>query len=163
MAYEKQKKLSSYTHEEMERMFHADSYEILGAKKVELARCEGQIAGEAIENPKRSAAAYNQVIAKYIFKEKGCSWREWKLDKLGEKPRGEVKKPVRKIAPSNVACGGRGDMDQDGSNFRVQPLTDSGGSSNDTAIRRLDAGGGSRPPHHQQARTGPVIDAASRI
>lgn len=102
MAYEKQKKLSSYTHEEMEVMFHADSYEILGAKKVELARVEAQIAGEAIENPKRSAAAYNQVIARYIFKEIDCSWREWKLDQLGEKPREEVKKPVRKMVPLNV-------------------------------------------------------------
>lgn len=95
-------KLASYSFEDMEKMFHADSYEILGAKTVELARAEGQIAGEAIENPKRGRAAYNQVIAKYIFKEIGCSWREWKLDQLGEKPREEVKKPVRKMVPLNT-------------------------------------------------------------
>tara|TARA_R100000951_G_scaffold115487_1_gene123719 strand:- start:624 stop:1013 length:390 start_codon:yes stop_codon:yes gene_type:complete len=102
MAYKKQKSLSSYTHEEMEKAFHNDCYEILGPKLNEQARIEAQAAGEAEPNPKRRNAAYNMVFAKLIFKEVGCSWREWKLDQLGEKPREEVKKPVRKMVPLNV-------------------------------------------------------------
>lgn len=102
MAYKKQKSLSSYTHEEMEAAFHNDCYEILGLKLNEQARVEAQAAGEAEPNPKRRNAAYNMVFAKLIFKEVGCSWREWKLDQLGEKPREEVRKPVRKMVPLNV-------------------------------------------------------------
>lgn len=102
MAYKKQKSLSSYTHEEMEKAFHNDCYEILGPELNEQARVQAQEAGEAESNPKRRNAAYNMVFAKLIFKEVGCSWREWKLDQLGEKPREEARKPVRKMVPLNV-------------------------------------------------------------
>ena len=102
MAYKREKPLSKYTHEEMEKAFHNDCYLILGPKLNEQARIEAQAAGEAEPNPKRRNAAYNMVFAKLIFQEVGCSWREWKLDQLGEKQRGEVKKPVRKMVPLNV-------------------------------------------------------------
>lgn len=102
MAYKKQKSLSSYTHEEMEQAFHTDCYEILGAKLNEQARLEAQAAGEKETNPKRQGAVYNMVFSKYIRLEIGCSWREWKLDQLGDKPREEVKKPVKKMVPLNV-------------------------------------------------------------
>lgn len=101
MKYKSEKPLSKYTHEEMEQAFHNDCYEILGPKLNEQARIEAQAAGEAEPNPKRRNAAYNMVFSRYVREETSCSWREWKLDKLGEKPREDVKKPVFKPVPLN--------------------------------------------------------------